>query len=66
MKKYKPKPIICPSCGKTCGTHDGRSTMDKIVKCEKCNKSVIYRTATGKTENGPLPQRTCSSGMVFI
>lgn len=66
MKKYKPKDIICPSCGQKAGTWDGRSTTDRMVKCEKCRKSVIYRTATRETENRPLPKRNCSSGMAFV
>ena len=66
MKKYKPKEIICPSCGCKAGTYDGRSTIDKTVKCRKCNKIVIYRVTTEKTENKPLQKRNCSSGMVFV
>lgn len=65
MKKYKPVKIFCPQCNSRVGTHDGRSTIDKIVKCEKCNKLVIYRIETGKTENEPLPPRTQGSGMRF-
>lgn len=66
MKKYKPKDIICPSCNQKAGTRDGRSTTDKIVKCKKCGKLVIYRADTGKTENKPILKRNCSSGITFI
>lgn len=66
MKKYKPKEIICPSCNRKAGTWDGRSTTDKIVKCGKCGKLVIYRVATGETENKTVPKRNCSSGVVFV
>lgn len=64
--KYKPKTIFCPSCGRKAGTWDGRSTTDRIVKCGKCGKLVIYMVDTGKTENRPLPKRNCSSGVVFV
>lgn len=66
MRTYKPVKILCPQCNSRVGTHDGRSTTDKIVKCKKCNKLVIYRIETGKTENKPVPKRNCSSGVVFI
>lgn len=66
MKKYKPVKIFCPQCNSHVGTHDGRSTIDKIVKCKNCNKLVIYKIKTGKTENKPVPKRNCSSGVVFI
>lgn len=57
MKKYKAVKIFCPQCNSHTGTYDGRSTIDKIVKCKKCNKLVIYRTETGKTENRPVPKK---------
>lgn len=66
MRKYNPVKIFCPQCNSHVGTWDGRSTMGKIVKCRKCGKLVIYRTETGKTENGPIPKRNCSSGTTFI
>lgn len=66
MKKYKPKDIICPSCNWKAGTWDGRSTTDKIVKCGKCGKLVIYHVETGETDNKPVPKRNCSSGVVFV
>lgn len=66
MKKYKPQSIFCPSCGRKAGTWDGRSTIDKIVKCKKCRKLVIYRTETGITENRTIPKRNCSSGTTFV
>lgn len=66
MKEYQPKEIFCPSCGCAAGTYDGRSTIDKIAKCQKCNKMVIYRVSTGKTENKPMQKRNCSSGMAFV
>lgn len=65
MKKYKPVKIFCPQCNSHVGTYDGRSTIDKIVKCKKCNKLVIHRIENGKTENRPAPKRNCSSGTAF-
>lgn len=66
MKKYKPVKIFCPQCKGYVGTYDGRSTIDKIVKCEKCRKRVIYRIETGETEVKDIPKRNCSSGVTFI
>lgn len=66
MKKYKPVKIFCPQCKGYVGTHDGRSTMPKSVKCNICNKLVVYNLETGKTEIKPIPQRTQGSGVTFI
>ena len=60
------KTIYCPSCGRKVGTYDGRSTINHITRCRKCNKRVVYHIDTGETEIKPLPKRTCSSGMTFI
>uniref|UniRef100_A0AAU8B6D5 Uncharacterized protein n=1 Tax=Dulem virus 39 TaxID=3145757 RepID=A0AAU8B6D5_9CAUD len=62
----KSKTIYCPSCGRKVGTYDGRSTINYISRCRKCNKRVVYHVDTGETKIGPLPKRTCSSGMTFI
>lgn len=63
--KYEPKTIFCPSCNRKVGAWDGRSSINLITRCKKCNKRVIYRVDTGEIEIKPLPQRNCSSGLTF-
>jgi hypothetical protein len=65
MNKYIQETIYCPKCHRKVGTYDGRSTMNKICKCKKCNKRVVYHAIGGKTEIKPIPLRNCSSGMTF-
>ena len=60
------KTIYCPKCGRKVGTYDGRSTINRILKCRKCNKKVVYYVDDGRTEIKPFPKRTCSSGITFI
>lgn len=66
MKKYKPVKIFYPQCNSYVGTWDGRSTMNHIVRCNKCRKRVIYHIDTGEIEVKDIPKRNCSSGMTFI
>ena len=63
--EYRQKIIYCPGCNRKVGTWDGRSTMNVIANCRKCNKRVVYRIETGKMEIKPIPPRNCSSGMIF-
>lgn len=46
----KEKKIYCPKCGRKVATYDGRSQIDIVVKCRKCNKKIVYRVATGDIE----------------
>lgn len=62
----KPKIIYCPKCKRKVATWDGRSTIDVIVNCRKCNKRVIYRVATGETEIKIIPARGSSSGITIL
>ena len=57
--------IYCPKCKRKLGTHDGRSTIPKIIDCRKCNKRVVYHVESGETEIKDIPQRNCSSGVTF-
>lgn len=66
MKEYEEKKIYCPKCGRKVGTHDGRSTINKICRCKKCNKRIVYHVDTGETEIKNIPKRNCSSGMTFV
>ena len=63
MKEYEEKKIYCPKCGRT---HDARSTINKICRCKKCNKRIVYHVDTGETEIKNIPKRNCSSGMTFV
>lgn len=66
MSKYIPKIIYCPKCGRKCGTYDGKSTIDKVCRCKKCNKRIVYHVNTGEIERKDIPERNCSSGMIFV
>ena len=60
------KTIYCPKCNRKVATYDGKGQIDIITSCKKCDKMIIYRVKTGKTEIKKKPERNCSSGMVFI
>lgn len=60
-----PKTIYCPSCGRRVATYDGRSTMNVVAKCKKCQKRIVYYADTGETELKSIPQRATGSGMTF-
>ena len=66
MKEYIQKTIYCPKCGRKCGTYDGRSTIDKVCRCKKCNKRIVYHVDTGEVERKNIHERNCSSGMIFV
>lgn len=59
------KTIYCPKCNRRVGKYDGRSTMNYIVRCRKCNKQIVYHVDTEETEIKEISQRNCSSGMTF-
>ena len=61
----EPKTIYCPKCGRKVATWDGRSTINILAKCKKCNKLVVYDVENGKSEIKAIPQRATSSGMRF-
>lgn len=62
----EPKTIYCPSCGQKVGVWDGRSTINYISVCIKCNKRVIYHVDTGEVEIKSRPKRVCVSGVTFV
>lgn len=63
--EYKPKTIYCPNCGRRVATYDGRSTINVIAKCRKCQKRVVYYVDSGETVLKDIPPRNTSSGMTF-
>jgi hypothetical protein len=56
--------IYCPKCKRKVGTHDGRSTIPKVIDCRKCRKRVIYTPENG-TVLKDIPKRNTSSGVTF-
>ena len=60
-----PKNIYCPKCGRKSGTWDGKSTINVICKCKKCNKRIVYHVVNGVTEIKEIPPRQSSSGLNF-
>ena len=61
----KQKTIYCPKCGRKVATWDGWSTINILVKCNKCNKLVVYDVESEEVKIKAIPQRTTSSGMIF-
>lgn len=56
--------ITCPSCKRKVGTHDGRSTIPKIIDCKRCEKRIVYYP-DGLTILKEIPKRNSSSGVTF-
>ena len=61
----EPKTIYCPRCGRKVAIWDGRSIINVIANCKKCNKRIVYHVDTGETERKDIPPRNCTSGMTF-
>lgn len=59
----EPKTIYCPKCGRKVATWDGKSTINILVKCNKCKKLVVYEIDSEKAIIKDLPERSQSSGM---
>ena len=65
MKNMCNEPIYCPKCGRKVGTYDGKSKINKSMKCNKCNRMVLFDVETKETKTKEIPKRTQSSGMRF-
>jgi hypothetical protein len=61
----EPKNIHCPKCGTKVGVYDGKSSINVVTRCKKCNKRVVYYVETGETVVKPIPPRSTSSGMTY-
>ena len=61
----KPKIVYCPKCKRKVATWDGKTTINIIVKCRKCNKLVVYDIDNKLTRIKDVPVRTTSSGKTF-
>lgn len=42
--------------------HDGKSEINKVVRCKNCRKYVLFNAITGEVKNVPAPERACASG----
>lgn len=64
-EKYMGIAICCPKCKSKLGTHDGRSTIPKVIDCKKCDKRVVYHVDSGEIEIKDIPPRNTASGKRF-
>lgn len=60
-----PQIVYCPRCKRRVAQWDGRSSMNVLVNCRKCNKRVVFHVDTMKTEIKDIPPRQSSSGCMF-
>ena len=61
----KSKTIYCPKCGRRVATWDGKTSINPIGHCRKCNKRVVFVVETQETIIKDLPIRATSSGKTF-
>lgn len=59
------KTIYCPRCKRKVATYDGKGEINKIAKCKKCKKLVVYNIEKDEVTMKDIPERECSSGMRF-
>lgn len=57
--------IYCPRCKKKVATWDGKSGINVIVNCRKCNKRVVFDVQTREIKLKDIPKRNTSSGKTF-
>lgn len=60
-----PKKIYCPRCKRKTMEYDGRSTINPIAKCRKCQKLVVYDIEKDEVYIKDVPKRDQASGMRF-
>lgn len=65
MEEDRAKTIYCPQCYRKCGIYDGKSQINKEMRCRKCNKLIVYDVKSGNISVKPIPQRTQGSGVRF-
>ena len=61
----KSKTIYCPKCGRRVATWDGKTSINPIGHCTKCNKRVVFVVETQETIIKDVPIRATSSGKTF-
>lgn len=58
--------IYCPVCNRKVAKWDGKSSINLVSKCVKCQKLVVFMPKTKDVVSKPLPPRATSSGKTFI
>ena len=61
----EPKTIYCPMCKRRITQWDGKSTINPLARCRKCNVMVIYDIQNENTKITDKPVRNQSSGLTF-
>ena len=61
----EPKTIYCPMCKRRVTQWDGKSTINPLSRCRKCNVMVIYDIQNENTKITDKPVRNQSSGLTF-
>lgn len=61
----EPKTIYCPMCKRRVTQWDGKSTINPLAKCRKCDVMVIYDIQNENTKITDKPVRNQSSGLTF-
>lgn len=59
------KTIYCPRCNRKVATWDGKSSINPIGKCKKCNWLIIYDLNREELRIKDVPDRATSSGLTF-
>ena len=57
--------INCKECGYAIGTYDGKSTINKVIRCKNCGKYNLYHIDSDKTEIIEKPMRMTGAGTRF-
>lgn len=61
----KSRKIYCPQCHRFVADYDGKSSANIEVKCNKCNKLVVFKPKNGSVELVSMPKRLTASGKRF-
>lgn len=61
----EPKTIYCPMCKRRVTQWDGKSTINPLARCRKCNVMVIYDIQNENTKITDKPVRNQSIGLTF-
>lgn len=59
------KIVYCPLCWGRVTSYDGKSKINPLARCRKCNVMVIYDIQNEKTKIMDKPVRNQSSGLTF-
>lgn len=57
--------IRCADCKQIIGAYDGKSTINKLIRCKRCKKYNIFDTKKKKTRIVEAPNRETSGGLTF-